>query len=218
MKTVALLPGRCGSKGILKKNIYPINGVPLIGYCLNAIKQSSVNEYYVSTDCDEIADVAKNFGAKIIQRPKKLAADNSPTIDCIKHAISYLKLSNNDIVLTIQPTSPLILANDIDLVIKKMNSGQYSYVISVTSDHSFLWQKYGEYIVPKDHDPINRIRRQDMIPTFKENGAIYATTCGVILNNNTLYGHNNCGYVEIPKSRSFEVDDYEDIKIIEKML
>lgn len=218
MKILAIVPARCGSKGIPNKNIYPINNKPLISYCLESIKLSNISEYYVSTDCENIATVSTQYGAKIINRPSEISTDNSPTIDCIKHAIYDLKLERDDIILIIQPTSPLILSSDINSVLNKMLSYKYSSIITVTSDHSFLWKKQNEYIIPMYHDPYNRIRRQDMIPTFKENGSIYATTVNNILNTNTIYGGSKTGYVEIPKSRSFEIDDYEDIKIIESLL
>lgn len=218
MKIVSIIPSRCGSKGIPNKNIYQINNKPLISYCLESLKLSSVPEYYVSTDCEQIAEVSMQYGAKIINRPPEISTDTSPTIDCIKHAINYIKLERDDIILIIQPTSPLILFSDINNILNKMLSNKYTSVITVTPDHSFLWEKQNDYVIPKHHDPYNRIRRQDMTPTFKENGSIYATTVNNILKTNSIYGSSKIGYVEIPKSRSFEIDDYEDIKIIEALL
>jgi len=217
MKTIAILPARCGSKGIPFKNIYPINNKPLISYSIQALQNSMVDEIYVSTDCEQIANISTQYNSKIIHRPPEISTDTSPTIHCIKHAIDYLNIKHNDIILTIQPTSPLIISDDINLAIQKMMHGNYSSVISVVSDHSFLWEQSNEYILPKHHNVANRIRRQDMIPTFKENGMLYATTTNNIKQNNTLYG-KKVGYIQIPKSRSFEVDTYEDIKIIEKIL
>ena len=218
MKIIAIVPARGGNQGIYKKNIYPLNNKPLISYCLESLKMSKVEEYHVSTDCEQIAEVSERYQAKIIKIPQEISTNTSPTIDCIKHAIDYLKLENNDVVLTIQPTSPLITADDINTVIKQMMTTKYNSVISVTSDHSFLWEKQNKYMIPKYHDPCHRIRRQDLVPTFKENGSIYATTVSNILNTNTIYGMDKVGYIEISKSRSFEIDDYEDIKIIEALL
>ena len=219
MKTIAIVPARCGSKGISKKNLYPICGKPLIQYCLQSLQQSSVDDFFVSTDCKEIAEISLKVGSKVIDRPSKISQDYSPTIECINHAIKYLKLNPNDIVLTIQATNPLIISEDIDSVIIKMKSKEYVSVISVVEDHGFLWEINDKYIQPKFHDPFNRIRRQDLKPTFRETGSIYATTVtNIIKNNSIIYGDKKTGYVLIPKNRSFEIDNYDDVKIIEAII
>jgi N-acylneuraminate cytidylyltransferase len=219
MKTIAIIPARGGSKSIPKKNLYPINGKPLIEYCLNALKNSCVDEYFVSTDCKEIASLSLDVGAKVINRPSKISQDNSPTIECINHAIQYLKLNNNDILLTIQATSPLIISEDIDATIIKIKSNEYLSVISVVEDHGFLWEIKDKYIEPKFHDPFNRIRRQDLKPIFRETGSIYATKVkNIITKKSIIYGGEKTGYISIPKNRSFEIDDYSDVKIIEAII
>jgi N-acylneuraminate cytidylyltransferase len=219
MKTIAIVPARCGSKGIPKKNLYPVCGKPLIQYCLESLKQSSVDDFFVSTDCKEVAELSIKIEAKVIDRPAEISQDHSPTIECINHAIRYLKLNQDDIVLTIQATSPLILSEDIDAVILKMKSNNYRYVISVVEDHGFLWEINNKYIQPKFHDPFNRIRRQDLKPTFRETGSIYATTVKNIIDKKSIiYGGEKTGYVSIPKNRSFEIDDYSDLKIIEAII
>jgi CMP-N-acetylneuraminic acid synthetase len=100
-----------------------------------------------------------------------------------------------------------------------MRSGIYNTVISVVEDHGFLWEQDNIYIQPKSHDPLNRIRRQDLKPTFRETGSIYASTVANIINKQSIiYGSNKTGYVLIPKNRSFEIDTYEDAEIIESIM
>lgn len=217
-KIVALLPARCGSQGIQFKNIYPICGQPMIGYGIKALSNTIVDDIFVSTDCDKIADIAKLYGAKIIFRPPEFCTDQSPTIDCIKHAIVYLNLNIRDTIVLVQPTSPMITSLDITNGIDIFNSGSHHSIISVTKNHSILWEQKNNHIVPIRHDPYHRKRRQDMPKTYYENGAFYIFKVNNIIQYNCLYGNGKIGYVEIPKTRSFQIDDMEDIFIIEKML
>lgn len=218
-RVVAIVPARCGSKTIIKKNIYPINGKPMISYCLEALNKSLVDEYYVSTDCEDIANVSIKYGSEIIKRPDNLSNDSSPTIDTILHAINILDLQNKDIVITIQPTSPLIETNDINNTINLLeNNHEYDSIISVVQNHSILWELNNNSFIPKNHNPLKRQRRQDMNKIFAETGSIYASTVEQIIKNKTVYSIDRIGYIEIPKRRSFEVDDYEDIFIIESIM
>lgn len=217
-KTVAILPARCGSEGIPFKNIYKINGQPMISYTINAVKNSKIDEFYVSTDCIEIENVCSAYGAKIIKRPPEISTNKSSTTECIIHSIDSLKLNKEDILITIQPTSPLLLSEDINESLNKLK--KYDSVISVTDSHFFLWEiKQNNRIFPKNHDNLNRLRRQDMPNIVYENGAIYGNRVCDILRRNTICGAGkNIGYIKLPKIRSFQVDDYEDIKIIESLL
>lgn len=217
-KTIALIPARGGSKGIPLKNIYLIDNKPMINYCLEAIKKSIVDEIYVSTDNSRIKSISFSCGAKVIDRPPELASDSSPTIDCVKHAINFLDLKENTTILLVQPTSPLIRLSDINKGLETFNSNFYDAVISVVKEHKIIWELNKDILVPKNHELKKRIRRQDMNKTFSETGAFYIFSVKNIVQNNSIYGSGNVGYVEIPKSRSFEVDDYEDIKIIELII
>lgn len=215
-KIISVIPARSGSKGVANKNIYPIAGKPLINYCLDALNNSQINNYYVSTNSTEIAQIAMKSGAEIIDRPDKMCQDDSPTIDCVKHAIEYLKLDDNDIVFTIQATSPLIISSDINKALEKLQ--KYDYVVSVCEHHKILWGLNQNSLTPINHDPLNRQRRQDCKKIFYETGSIYATSVKNIVTNNSIHGIKNVGYVEIPKTRSFEIDDYEDINLIESII
>lgn len=218
MKIIAIIPARCGSKGIPYKNIHHINNKPMLAYGIDALKNSPVDNVFVSTDCNEIKTVAEDCGTSVIVRPLEISKDDSPTIDCIKHAIVYLNLNINDTIVLVQPTSPMITGLDITNGIDTFNLGSHDIVISVTENHSVLWKKNDNKLLPLGHNPVNRIPRQKMPTTFCENGAFYIFKAKNIIEHNSLYGAGTVGYVEIPKSRSFQIDDYEDIKIIEALL
>lgn len=127
-KTLAIVPARGGSKGIPKKNIADLGGQPLISYVLKAIKASkNVDRLIVSTDDQEIASVAKTFGAEVpFMRPAELAQDNSPSIPVLEHALKWLEDNEGykpDFVLLIQPTEPFVKTEQIDKLFDLVISG-----------------------------------------------------------------------------------------------
>ena len=106
LKVLALIPARGGSKGIKDKNIYDINGKPLIAYSIIAARNSEyVDDIIITTDSEKIKDISESFGANVpFLRPTELATDNSKTIDAVIHAVNTLKEfgRNYDILLLLQ--------------------------------------------------------------------------------------------------------------------
>lgn len=127
-KVLAIIPARGGSKGIPKKNIKPLNGKPLIAWTIEEAKKSVyIDKLIVSTDCEEILEVAKEFGAEVpFKRPAELAQDDTPSVELILHAIDYL--SGYDYITLLQPTSPLRVVKDIDQCISKTIKGNVQHV------------------------------------------------------------------------------------------
>lgn len=125
MEILAIIPARGGSKGLPGKNTRLLNGHPLIAYSILAAKSSKhITRVIVSTDSNEIADVAKNYGAEIpFLRPDEFAQDLSTDLDVFKHALDYLEQTEKyipDLVVQLRPTSPIRFVHDIDLCIDKM--------------------------------------------------------------------------------------------------
>jgi len=133
MKIVALIPARIGSKRLKRKNIRLINGKPMISYAINACKRSRlIDKVYVSTESDIIANIAKEYGATVIDRPKELAEDNVRTQDVFEHFASMVK--DFDILVAIKANSPNVRAENIDKGIQKLISNNLWEVRSITSD------------------------------------------------------------------------------------
>jgi len=129
MKNIlAIIPARGGSKRVPKKNIKFFKGKPLIFYTIDeANKSPYLDRVIVSTDDEEIANISINYGAEVIKRPKRLAQDDSPIIDTIFHILDRVEA---DIVVCLQPTSPLRTVEDINKAIKLFLKGGYESVIS----------------------------------------------------------------------------------------
>lgn len=206
----ALILARGGSKGIPNKNIRDLNGKPLISYTISAAQKSDIDEVWVSSDSDEILNVANNCGAKTIKRPSVLAMDHSPSEPSLIH---FLNNVNCDTLIFIQPTSPLLLHSDINLGLEKANS--YDSVFSVYREH---WvPRWSLNVEPDSWDPLNRPRRQDQPEKYVENGAFYISKSTAILASNCRYS-GRINVAEMPYSRSVQVDTLDDLEYVKQFL
>ena len=221
-KILAIIPARGGSKGLIGKNIKPLNGKPLICHTIGeAFKSKHLLRVFVSTDASSIANISKNCGAKIIDRPAELARDDSPTIDVILHVIDTLKdISNQDIIILLQPTSPLRNSIDIDAALEKFMKTDCDSVISMCKvEHSPYWYfRYdGEKLKPLLGDEHLKMRRQELPDVYRPNGAIYITTIKNLYKNNGFYCDNIVPYI-MPRERSIDIDAEIDFKLAELLI
>lgn len=215
-KILAVIPARGGSKGIKDKNIRPLCGKPLIAYSIESAKKSQfIDEIIVSTDCEKIAEIAKEFGAHIpFLRPKELATDTSKSIDAIVYTLSELKKrgANYDILILLQPTSPLRTAEDIDeaLNIFIRSNKQPLVSISEVNDHPILMRTLDNDGMLKNLLNINStIRRQDMQKIYRVNGSIYIN-CIADIDRNTSFNDNKIPYIT-SQDHSVDIDDEKDL-------
>ena len=210
MKVISVIPARGGSKGIPLKNIVSLNGKPLISYTIEASKQSNVDETWVSTDSSKIASVALEYGAKVIERPEDISTDTSQSEESLLHAA---RDSEFDVMVFIQPTSPLIESADIDAGLEMMD--EYDSVFSVTKEH---WiPRWTMDVKPFEWEIDNRPMRQDKPETYIENGAFYITKRKNLLESKLRYS-GKIGVVEMPLSRSFQIDVRDDLRLVETIL
>jgi N-acylneuraminate cytidylyltransferase len=210
MKTVSLILARGGSKGIPDKNVTPLKGKPLLQYVVDASKKSNAEETWVSTDCRNIMNAADDLGAYVIRRPEHISQDDSKSDEALIHFANNISF---DRLVFIQPTSPLLEAEDINAGLIKMDN--YDSVFSVYKEHWIPeWDLDG---TPHGWDLNDRPMRQDVPETYVENGAFYITTKEALLKTGLRYS-GSMGMVEMPKQRSFQVDTYDDLTLIEKLL
>ncbi len=209
MKIVSVILARGGSKGIPFKNIVELRGEPLISYSIRTSVGSNVDETWVSTDSSEIATISLGYGAKIQMRPDDISTDTSQSEEALLH---FAENNTFDIIVFIQPTSPLIKVEDINKGLEMMN--KYDSVFSVTKEH---WiPRWTLDVKPLDWKPKHRPMRQDKSETFIENGAFYITTRKQLLDSKLRYS-GKIGVVEMPLSRSFQIDTMEDLELIRSL-
>ena len=176
-RILALIPARGGSKGLLRKNIKLINNKPLIAWTIESANNNKyIDKVIVSSDDDEIIDISQKYGAEIpFTRPELLSGDNAKAMDVILHAIE--QCNDFDILIYLQPTSPLRTSKHIDEAIDLFFKKDAVSVISVAESkeaHTInqLSQDLSmENFIEKKYLNINR---QDVNKKFyKINGAIY---------------------------------------------
>jgi len=214
---IAIIPARGGSKGIPRKNIRLLAGKPLIAYTIEAaLKSKYIDRVVVSTNDEEIAEIAKLGGAEIIERPEEFAKDETPLDPVIYHALSsveYKEKIKYDLVLTIQPTSPLLTAKTIDRAIEIVLKEDCDTLISVKDETHLYWIKEDDDFIPIYKE---RKNRQYLDPIYKETGAILISKRETITENNRIC--DKIFLFEIPKEESIDIDTYQDWWIAENLL
>lgn len=222
MNICSIIPARGGSKGIPRKNIRLLNGKPVIAYSIEAsISTNLIKNTYVTTEDDEISVISKEYGAKVINRPKKLAEDNSSTVDVILHALDYLEDNGflPDFFVLLQPTSPLRTEADITSAINLFIDNNADALISVCElDHTSLmnFKIENSFLVPNSESFLNK-RRQELPKFYCPNGAIYITTPRSIKKTKTFIPQKTIPYI-MSKERSIDLDVEFDFKLAEFFL
>ena len=212
MKIVSVILARGGSKEIPSKNIINVKGKPLIYYTIKASQESNVHETWVSTDCAKIKKVAQKFNANVLDRPKIISQDFSKSEEALIHFSEKIEF---DVLVFIQPTSPLLKSKDINKGIRLILDEGYNSVFSVYKQH---WiPRWTLDIKPINWKTNNRPMRQEVNDEYVENGAFYITTKTSLLKSQLRYsGKKNI--VVMPLSRSFQIDTLEDLKLIQGLL
>jgi len=220
---IAIIPARCGSKGLPGKNIKDLLGKPMIAYTIEeALKSKYITDVIISTDCIEIEKVAVKYGAKShFLRPEFLASDMAKAIDNYIYTVDRLNNEFSyaiDNFIVLQPTSPLRLVEDIDGAIELFNNKNADSIISYTEEHHPIeWHKYisdeGKFENIFEEKLLNR---QDMKTSYFPNGAVFVFSYDLI-KQNKYYSDNSYAYV-MPRFRSIDVDTIEDFKYIEFLM
>ena len=217
MRILGIIPARGGSKGIPKKNIKLLNGKPLIVYTIEAALVSNLDRVVVSTDCEEIAKVSKEYGAEVMMRPAHLAEDKTPTLPVLQDVVARLE-NEFDALMTLQPTSPLRTVKNINEAIELFESDKeaYSLVSVVEVPHNYLSEKLMSYDGKYLYGNSDVKRRQEVSTMYARNGAaIYITKTEKLSEH--IFGGKILPYF-MSKVNSFDIDDMEDWEIIERMI
>jgi len=210
-----IIPARGGSKGIPRKNLRILNGYPLIYYVIQtALKSRFSPDVYVSSDDDEILTMAKKFGASIHQRKKSLA-DSRTTLDPViinaYQEIVKKTLKRYKVVVTIQPTSPLLSVKTLDDAIQTLlKKNKIDTIISATDDTHLTWKIMRARFVP---DYKARVNRQELPPVYRETGA-FLIARPENFKKGTRIGKNIDLFI-VPSNEKIDVDDFEDWSVCE---
>lgn len=225
---LALIPARGGSKGIHRKNILPIAGKPAIAYSIEQAQQSRyIKRVVVSTDCPEIADVARHFNAEVpFLRPAEYAGDLSPDIDVFRHALNHLWEHEDyrcDYIVHLRPPTILRSVEDIDeaieLIVSDPEADTLRSVCPASLSPYKMWVPSGKYISPlllhSEFAEPHSMPRQILPQVYWQNGYIDIIRSDVILSGR-MTGDKVLPY-EVIKNVP-ELDYVEDIERLEKWI
>jgi YrbI family 3-deoxy-D-manno-octulosonate 8-phosphate phosphatase len=215
-EVVAIIPARGGSKGVPRKNVRRVGGVPLVGRAVAAARATaSIDRVVVSTDDAEIGAVAEEWGAQVVARPADLAGDTATSESALLHTLDTLAETGveTDILVFLQATSPFIDPRDLDRAIGLVRDGSFDSVFSAIETYGFLWSADASGIARGvNHESSTRPRRQDREPHYLETGAFYVMRApGFRGARHRFFGR--VGVVEVAERSALEIDTEEQLSL-----
>ncbi len=222
-KILGIIPARAGSKRIPGKNIKLLVGKPLVAYSIEAaLKSKLLTHVAVSSDSAEVLKIAAQYPEVTpIQRPAELADDHSPAIDYVKHALQTLG-ENFDLVVILQPSSPLTLPEDIDHTIELLlqHPEADSSVSVMKLDHAThpvkLKVKKDDWLLPFWEEENGRMAAHELPELYVRNCAVYVSRSSTI-SNGKIIGDHCVGFL-MPRERSVDINDPIDFEFAEYLM
>lgn len=221
MSVLAIVPARGGSKGIPRKNLATLGGRPLLAHTLEQARYAhSVDRVVVSTDDEEISEVALASGAEVVRRPAELAQDLTPTLPVLTHVLQALGgAAECDRIVVLQPTSPLRQAWHIDEAVSLL-TGEFDSVVGVCeAEHSpyKMFTVRHESLAPLMEGAGRGVPRQVLPTVYRENGAVYVAWTRVLQEAGSLWGARARPYIMDARS-SIDIDTQLDLQQAELLL
>jgi len=230
MRNVALIPARAGSKTVIKKNIKLLNDIPLIVYTIKtAINNPRIDRVIVSTEDEEIAVIAKEYGAEVpFLRPIKLAQDNTSDRPVILHALNWLKEKEQfepNLLIYLRPTSPFKTNSIIDECLNKMEreielTSLRTVNTAEGTDHPYWMFKSNKNTLKPfiNGIDISKYYQRQLLPScYKLNGVVDILKPQIVFNHENMYG-DKIGFVEINRLNSVDIDDETDFAFAEFLI
>lgn len=226
-KIIAIIPARGGSKGLPNKNIKMMNGKPLIQWTIEtALNTPEIDTVLVSTDCKEIQNISIKSGAESpFLRPKILSSDTASTFDAVKHSLDFYSATlkkNFDIVVLLEPTSPLREKNDISNMLTTLCEiySDFDAIVSLgeVSEHpSIVKEIVNDKVQSFIEDSDLSIRRQDCTSVYFPYGIAYIIKAKTLLAEKTFYPIKTSSF-KIKRHQCFEIDDIYDFLAVENIM
>jgi N-acylneuraminate cytidylyltransferase len=216
MKNIFIIPARSGSKGLLDKNIKPVNGIPMFVWSIiHAKYMADENDIIcVSSDSEQYLSIAKKWGADVHLRPSNLAQDNTDVEPVLIDVCKNFEIEDNDNIILLQPTSPLRSKETLNKY-KKLIKKNCNSILSLSETYGFEWEKNNKQF-SRNYE--KRLLRQEMSPRFIENGSFYLNKYNLVLknskNNDTNRNDKISEGVVLDDVESMQVDNMQELEII----
>jgi CMP-N,N'-diacetyllegionaminic acid synthase len=218
LSVLAIIPARGGSRGVPGKNTLLVGGKPLIAWTIDAARASAhIDRLVLSSDDPGIIEVAHRWGCEApFVRDGALATDEASSIDVVEDAIA--RLPAFDLVVLLQPTSPLRTAEDIDSTVQRLVDCDAPACVTLrpAEEHPFwtfgldVGSRLVRYAGPPPHIPL---RRQDLPAAWCLNGAVYAARTQWFLEQRTFLSPQTVGH-PMPAERSLDIDTPADVELL----
>jgi N-acylneuraminate cytidylyltransferase len=210
----AIIPARGGSRGVPRKNVRDLGGIPLVAHAIRAaLEARHVSTVWVSTDDPEIAEVARRYGAGVVERPEALAGSTASSESALVHAVEWLREAGHpvgDLLMMIQCTSPLTTSEDLDGAVEELVASGADSCFLAAPFHHFIWERDADGRARGvNHEGSKRKRRQDLEPQFIENGAAYVMRTDLFMETRERFCGTTVVHV-VDAARTLEIDDPVD--------
>lgn len=217
LTVIAIIPARGGSSRVPRKNLLQLAGHPLLAHSiLHAKHAQCVNEVIVSTDSDDIADVARSYGADVVRRPLELASETATSESALIHVLDERRRQGKcdpDLVVFLQCTSPVRKMDDIDSAIMQLQSEGADSLFSACRNFALIWSETAGNLHALSYDYRTRLREQDMEVQYRENGSIYVTRTNLLREKENRLGGKIAVY-EMDEFHSFQVDTPRQVDLL----
>lgn len=217
MRVAGLVLARGGSEAVKKKNARVLCGLPLLTWVLRPMKHcKTLDEIWVSTDDQEIEDIATAESCAVVRRSEEFAQPDSPSVLAVQEFMR--EVPGIDVVALVQCTSPCLVPSYLDEAVNLVTSDRYDSVFSVTRDYKWRWTELSQdgTTRPLNFDPAQRLCRQEWVGEIVETGHFYVTRAEYVQDG--LLQGGRCGFVELPQYLCHEVDTEDDLLIVEQKL
>lgn len=218
---LAVITARGGSKGLPRKNLLPFRGAPLIAWTIQAAQAAkSIDRLILSSDDPEIIATARSLGCEApFQRAPELASDTAASVDVVLDAAD--RVPGYDIIVLLQPTSPLRIAGDIEATLALMAETGAPGAVSISEAPCHPWLIFARdmagRLTPFVEKPAGiSWRRQDLPPAYRINGAVYAADLAWLRASRSMFKANETVAYEMPAERSVDIDTLEDLQTAER--
>jgi N-acylneuraminate cytidylyltransferase len=218
LAVIAVIPARGGSKGVPRKNLRSVGGITLLQRAIDAGRNASgVDRVVVSTDDAEMAAAARAGGAETVDRPASLAGDEVRTAPVVLHAIDVLDVPDDDVVVVLQPTSPLRSSKHVERCVALFAEGASASVLSVVRPGHHPHKSFvvdGDGARPMIDAPSLEAPRQTLPEVVQPNGAVYVLSARTLREQQALVVFPVATF-EMSALESLDIDDAADLVLAE---
>lgn len=221
-RTVALIPARGGSKGVRRKNLRDLAGKPLLQHTVDAARGCGrISGIYLSSEDDEILAVGEGMGCTLVRRPLALAQDESSANDVVLDFFAQVPLAEEDVILYLQPTSPLRTSAQLDDALARMAAANAAGLVAVTELEKSPYKAFRldsqGHLESLFGEKYSNFGRQQLPRTYMPNGAIYIFTKRFFTNRGGFPSNGSLPYI-MSKADSVDIDTEADLEQAARLL